>query len=307
MTPGSVGVDVGGTHMRAIGIDDAGVIVARSRAETPVDDADAAVDAIVATVLATGHDGPVGVGAPGIVMDGILVSGANVAWRDLDLRTRLAAALGRPVIVENDCTAGGMGEWRAGAARGVDDVVYVGVGTGIGGGLVLGGHLYRGATNAAGEVGHVIVEPDGHRCGCGNRGCWETVASGSAITRDGRAAVTRHAHSLLAKRSGGDPDAVTGEMVSTAAADGDPAALGILAEAGTRLGQGIAGLVNVLDPAIVVVGGGVAAAGEMLFAPTRRAYVDAVQLPDPPPIVAAALGPDAAAVGAALLALEPSP
>jgi glucokinase len=178
------------------------------------------------------------------------------------------------------------------------------VGTGIGGGLIIGGRIHRGAHRAAGEVGHTIVEPDGHRCGCGNRGCWETVASGTAITRDGRTAVTRHAHSLIAELAGGDPAAVTGEMVTRAAREGDPAARGILTEVGTRLGEGIAGLVNVLDPEVVVIGGGVAAAGDLLLEPARHAYERTVQLSPSPPLAPAALGADAAAVGAALLALE---
>jgi glucokinase len=304
MTGAAVGVDVGGTNVRALAIGSDGAVVARAHAPTPAEDAEAAVDAIADVVRATGGAGPIGVGLPGIIAGGVLASGANVGWRDVAFDDRLTSVLDRPVLIENDCTAGAYGEWRAGAARGVDDVLYVGVGTGIGGGLVLGGRLHRGAHGAAGEVGHIIVEPDGEVCGCGNRGCWETVASGSTIARDGRTAVTRHAHSRIAELSGGDAASVTGEVVTDAAEEGDPAARGILAEVGTRLGEGIAGLVNILDPAIVVVGGGAIRAGELLFGPARHAYAGAVQLRDPPPIVPASLGTDAPAIGVALLALE---
>ena len=199
-----------------------------------------------------------------------------MTWHDAPVARALADLLGRPVHVENDCTSGAFAEWRVGAATGHDDVLYVGVGTGIGGGLIVNGGLARGAHGWAGEIGHIIVQPDGEICGCGNRGCWETVASGSAITREGRIALTRHAHSALAAMTD-DPAAVTGEMVSEAARAGDAAARGILAEVGARLGQGIAGLVNVLDPSIVVVGGGASEAGELLLEPARRAYGDAVQ------------------------------
>jgi glucokinase len=251
----------------------------------------------------------VGVGAAGMVAlgTGHLLFAPNIAWRDVRLKELVHEATGLPVQVENDCTAAAYGEWRVGAAKGVRDVLYVGVGTGIGGGLVVDGRLYRGAHGYAGEIGHVAVEPDGLPCGCGNRGCWETVASGGAIARDGRRAVTRHAHSLLAELAGGVPDSVTGDMVSDAASQGDPAARGILAEVGARLGRGIAGLVNVLDPALVVVGGGASAAGELLLAPARHAYRAAVEgrgeRPDVP-LVAAALGPDGAAIGAALSAMD---
>jgi glucokinase len=304
MTAIARGVDVGGTHIRAVAIDRNGAILVRAEAPTPAEDGVAALGVIEALVRGLDGQGPVGVGVPGIVRGGTLASGANVTWRDLPVSVELRRRLGVRVVAENDCTAGAFGEMRIGAARGMTDALYLGVGTGIGGGLIIGGRIHRGAHGAAGEVGHTIVEPDGHPCGCGNRGCWETVASGTAITRDGRTAVTRHAHSLIAELAGGDPAAVTGEMVTRAAREGDPAARGILTEAGTRLGEGIAGLVNVLDPEVVVVGGGAAAAGELLLGPARHAYERAVQLSPPPPLAPAALGTDAAVVGAALLALE---
>lgn len=314
MTPAqrsAVGVDVGGTKVNALLVDEEGRILARETRPTPADDTGATLRALVeAAVAVRAHDSvAVGIGAAGQVLrrTGRLVFAPNIAWRDVDLAALARQKIGLPVLVDNDCTAATFGEWRIGAARGVNDVLYVGVGTGIGGGLILDGGLYRGANGFAGEVGHVVVDPAGPECGCGNRGCWETVASGNAIARDGRSAVTRHAHSLLAEMASGDPEAVTGELVTRAADEGDAAACGVLAEVGARLGEGIAGLVNVLDVSLVVVGGGAASSGEHLLGPARHAFRSAIEgrerHPDVP-IVPAALGPDGAAIGAALLALQ---
>ena len=307
----AVGVDVGGTKVNALRVNVAGEILARSEKPTPANDAEATLAALVEA--AREASGPqvagVGVGAAGLVdrRTGLLTYAPNLVWRDADIPRVVEDALGLPAWVDNDCTAGGYGEWRLGAARGMSDVLYVGLGTGIGGGIVMNGQLCRGAVGFAGEIGHFIVEPDGYECGCGNRGCWETVASGTAITREGRAAASRHAHSLIAELAEGDPSQVTGALVTRAAYEGDPAARGILAEVGTRLGEGIAGLVNILDPEVVVVGGGAAEAGELLLEPARAAFARTVEgRPGRPhvPIVPAALGPDAAAIGAAFLVLD---
>jgi glucokinase len=313
MTAGAriaVGVDIGGTKVNALRVTEEGEVLAQETRATPADDQSATLRALTDASRAVWSPEAVaiGIGAAGLVRrDGSLVFAPNIAWRDVDLAALAREAVGAPVLIDNDCTAAGFAEWRIGAARGVEDVLYVGVGTGIGGGLILDGRRYRGANGFAGEIGHVVVDPNGERCGCGNRGCWETIASGQAITRDGRRAVTRHAHSRLAELAGGDPDAVTGGMVTRAANEGDPAARGILAEAGMRLGEGIGGLVNVLDVSIVVVGGGAAAAGEHLLGPARHAFRATVEgrerHPDVP-IVQAALGSDGAAIGAALLALD---
>jgi glucokinase len=210
------------------------------------------------------------------------------------------------VVVDNDGNVAAWGEFRFGAARGSSNLLMVTVGTGIGGGIVADGRLFRGAHGFAAEIGHVIVEPNGPLCGCGNRGCWEQVASGRAIGRMGREAAAEHPESLIVELVGGDPQNVHGPAVTEAARRGDRMALGILSEVGRRLGEGIAGLVNVLDPELVVVGGGAAAAaGDLLLDPARRAFSDAVQAPEhrpSVPLVAAALGNDAGAIGAADLA-----
>ena len=307
--PQAVGVDVGGTKVNALRVDATGAILAREVVATPADDMDATLDVLVDAVrtVCDEHVAAVGVGAAGLVETGtgVLRFAPNLAWRNVPLAQVVATAMSLPVVVDNDCTVAAYGEFRLGAARGHGDVLYVGVGTGIGGGLIAAGRLYRGAHGFAGEIGHTIVEPEGPVCGCGNKGCWETVASGSAITREGRAAARTDPE--LAARAGGDPDAVTGEIVAVAAREGDPVAAAIVSRVGRRLGEGIAGLVNTLDPQIVVVGGGVAAAADLLMGPAREAYAATVEgggyRPDVP-IVPAALGADAAAIGAAVLALD---
>jgi glucokinase len=304
----AAGVDVGGTKIVALRVTADGTELARATHPTPAEDMNATLGELVAALEEVMEPtvAAIGVGAAGLVEEatGILRFAPNLAWRDAPIREVVARATGVPVTVDNDCTAGAYGEFRVGAARGVADTLYLGVGTGIGGGLILDGSLYRGAHGFAAEVGHIVVEEGGPLCGCGNHGCWETVASGRAITREGRAAAREHAP--LAARAGGDPDAVTGPIVVEAARDGDAVARGIVSEAGRRLGVGIAGLVNVLDPALVVVGGGVAGAGDLLLGPAREAYAETVEgggyRPDVP-IVDAGLGTDSVAIGAALLAL----
>ena len=177
-------------------------------------------------------------------------------------------------MVENDANAAAWGEFQFGAGHDVDDLLLVTVGTGVGGGVVLDGSLYRGAFGVGAEIGHMRVVPGGILCGCGNRGCLEMYASGSALVRDARAAA--RAGSLLAadllERAGGDPDAITGPLVTDAARGGDTFAIEQLAALGRWLGEGIASLTAVLDPAVVVVGGGVSAADELLLEPTRAAF-----------------------------------
>src|SRR2546428_5557153 len=195
--PQAGGIGDRGTTLGALRWWGDGKELSRSVRPPPADD----MDATLATLVAALGDvsGPdvvaVGVGAAGLVEEGtgVLRFAPDLAWRDAPIAEVVGRAAGTRVIVENDCTAGAYGEYRVGAARGVAHVLYIGVGTGIGGGLILGGTLYRGAHGFAAEVGHIVVEPGGPPCGCGNRGCWETVASGSAITREGRAAARRHA------------------------------------------------------------------------------------------------------------------
>jgi glucokinase len=310
----AVGIDIGGTKIAALRISSEGEIRARTVVPTPATDQAAALPAIEAATASVLDDGVVaiGVGMAGLVdvISGVLLYTPNLVWRNVPLADGLGGRFGLPVTVDNDATAAAWAESRLGASQGCDDSLFVGVGTGIGGGIVAGGRLVRGAHGLAGEIGHIIVEPGGPLCGCGNRGCWEQVASGLAIARAGRRAVRDEPRSAIARLAGGDPRRATGELVTVAAREGDEVAVAILAEVARRLGEGVAGLVNVFDPDVVVVGGGVGEAGDLLFGPLREAFLATVEGADvrpEVPIVAAQLDNDAGAIGAALLALEAAP
>jgi glucokinase len=310
----AIGIDAGGTKVAAMLVDvgEGGTVLGRQVVETPATDADASTRTMVALArqLMAGRDDvrAVGVGAAGLVgRDGTVRFAPNVAWREYPLARRVAADVGLPTLVDNDANVAAWGEFRFGAGRGSNDMLLVTVGTGIGGGIVSAGRLFRGAHGFAAEIGHVIVEPGGPVCGCGNEGCWEQVASGRAIGRLGREAGRDHPESLVVELAGGDPERITGPVVTEAATKGDPVAMHVLTEVGRRLGEGIAGLVNILDPDMVVVGGGVIDAGDLIMDPARRAYRDSVEAPehrDEVPILPAALGNEAGAVGAAALALD---
>jgi glucokinase len=305
----TIGVDVGGTKVAAGVVDEHGHIVEKLRRATPAASPErtAAVIAEVVIELLARHDASaVGVGAAGFVDQarGAVAFAPNLAWRGEPLRSKVASMVGLPVTLENDGNASAWAEFRFGAARGHAHVVFVSVGTGIGAGFVLGSRLYRGRWGMAGEPGHVRVVPDGRLCGCGNRGCWEQYASGSALVTEARDLAMRSpggARRLL-QLAGGDPTAIGGPQVTEAAREGDPAALRCFSIVGTWLGQGLADLTAILDPGCVVVGGGVSEAGELLLGPARAAFDKALTgagYRPPVPIARAALGADAGIVGAA--------
>ena len=306
----AIGLDVGGTNIRGGVVRPDGVIVDADRVPTPAD-APSRLEAMVAMVRRLGARNaigavPVGVGAAGLVdLDGVVRYSPNLDWRDAPVRARLASALGVPVRVENDAAAAAWGEYRTGGGRhATGGALMLTIGTGVGGGLVVDDRLVRGASGIGGEFGHIIVTEGGPRCPCGNHGCLEAVASGSAIGRLGRDAVAGWGarDSLLS-----GAETVTGAVVTDAARQGDPLARQVLAEAGTWLGVGIASLVNALDPEIVIIGGGALDAGDLLLDPAVEAYharVIAGDHRDLPPVVRAELGDDAGLIGAALLACD---
>jgi glucokinase len=306
----AIGIDVGGTKIAGLLMDEDGTVLERIERDTPSDDAAATMDEI-RRLAGDLDEGAValGMGIAGM-MDfgrGVILSSPNLPWANgLPIRDRIAELVDLPCLVDNDANVAAWGEFRFGAARRFERaMLMVTVGTGIGGGIIADGRLYRGVHGFAGEIGHIIVEPDGPRCGCGNRGCWEQVASGRALDRLGAAAARRDRTIEIARLAAGHP--VTGRYVADAARAGDALAVGIFEEVGRRLGEGIAGLVNVLDPEAVVVGGGVAEEGDLILEPARRAFRDAVEAgEDRPevPILPAALGNDAGAIGAADLALQ---
>jgi len=251
----------------------------------------------------------VGFGIPALVERGR----GRAAWSnhlpidDLRFRDVMSERLGLPVVVDNDSNAAVLAEHRYGAARGADHAVLLALGTGIGGGLVLNGRLYRGAHGFAGELGHVVVDYDGEECpgSCPGRGCLEVLASGAAFGRAGAFAASTTPESMLGRRLA-DGHEITGGIVTELAHAGDEQARAVLREIGLRLGAGLTGIVNALDPEVIVIGGGAVAAGDLLLEPARE-VVAARALPpvrEGVRIVPAAFGNESGMLGAALMALE---
>lgn len=306
------GIDIGGTKIAGAVVDGDGTIVAEARVESPATDPSAMETAAAGLVgdFAAAHGiAAVGVGAAGYVASdrSTVLFAPNIAWRNEPLGADLARLTGLPVVVENDANAAAWGEFRYGAGRDVDDQLMVTVGTGVGGGIVVDGHLLRGAHGVGAEIGHLNVVPDGRLCGCGNRGCLEQYGSGTALVRSAREAVA--ASSLLARdlvdRAGGDPAAITGPMITAAAQEGDRFAIEQFEQLGHWLGHGIASLVAVLDPAVIVIGGGVSEAGALLVEPLRATFEHELSgrgYRPTPEIRLAELGNRAGVIGAADLA-----
>lgn len=304
----AIGVDVGGTHLRVATVDRGGRVVARESTrrpagETPVAFGDGLVEALREQVADLPSDVPVGVGIAGVVgPGGRMIYGPNLPVEGLDLQDRLCESLQRPVTVVNDATAACLAESRAGAAAGCADVVLLTLGTGVGGGAVVGGRLLRGASGGAGEFGHLVVADGGRPCPCGNHGCLEAYASGRAI---GEIASEQLAAGRTSRALAGAAR-LDASAVSRAAEDGDPLAREVLEETGRWLGVGLASLVNAFDPAVLVIGGGAGQAlGDQLF-PTATAAMGSRVLGHRgrtlPEVRLAELGDDAGVVGAALLA-----
>lgn len=311
MEPVWVGVDVGGTKVLAGVVDEHGRVVRTARRATPGRRVDTVrvEDALVQAVLEVAGGSPiagVGVAAAGFVdASGSRVMFApHLPWQGEDVRDRLADRWGVPVTLDNDANGAAVAEWTYGAARGTRSVVVVTMGTGIGGGIIIDDHLVRGANGMAGEFGHMQVVPGGQPCECGGRGCWEQYSSGNALVRFARARMGEQP-SVLEEATGGNPDLVTGPMVTEAAEDGDLVARQAFRSVGDWLGVGVANLVAAFDPEVVVIGGGVSAAGDRLLEPARTALVRSLvgaAHRRVPPLVAALLGPEAGLVGAAELA-----
>ncbi|HET6910383.1 MAG TPA: ROK family glucokinase [Mycobacteriales bacterium] len=308
----AIGIDIGGTKVAAGVVDDEGHVLARGRRRTPSSDPDHIVDVCVEIVrqLRTDYDaGPVGVGAAGYIdaSRSTVLFSPNLAWRNTPLREQISARLGGDVVVENDANVAAWGEFRFGAGEQQVDMVCITVGTGIGCGLILSGQLYRGHFGIAGEPGHMRAVPGGRLCGCGNYGCLEQYASGSALVRAAREVATerRDDAKRLLQLAGGDIEAIDGPSVTMAAQEGDPAAIDCFNEIGRWLGQGLADIAAMLDPGRFVIGGGVAEAGELLLKSARDSFNAQLTGRGYRPhadIVAASLGSDAGLIGAADLA-----
>ena len=306
-----VGIDIGGTKVLAAEVDPEGRILRTARHETPgrlVDVAlvEKALTAALDDVAAGRQVAAVGLAAAGFVdAAGERVRFApHLPWRDAPVRDRLAERWGTTVALDNDANCVARAEAAYGAAHGAASALVVTLGTGIGGAVVVDGVVLRGHNGMAGEFGHMQVVPEGQACECGRRGCWEQYCSGNALVRLARDQVGRMP-TLLDELCGGDPTRLTGPMVSQAAEEGDLLARQAFASVGDWLGVGVANLVAALDPEVVVIGGGVSVAGDLLLDPIRESYLQ--HLPargyhPEPQFVIAELVNDAGVVGAADLA-----
>lgn len=312
----SIGVDIGGTKIAAGVVDEQGRIIASAQRATPALDPElleGAVADAVAELRRTYDVVGVGIGAAGFVDAGrrIVVFAANLAWRDRPLADHLEALIGLPVVVENDANAAGWAEFRFGAAaRASRSMLMMTVGTGLGGAIVIDGRLVRGSGGFAGEIAHMIAVPEGQWCGCGNRGCLEQYTAGRALVRSARAAAATGDPLLepALAAAGGDVAAIDGPLLTRLAQEGDPGAQRHLAEIGTWLGRGAASIAAVLDPEIIVVGGGVSDAGDLLLDPARAGYAAQLTARAHRPIapfVRASTGNRAGMIGAADLARIP--
>ncbi len=309
----TIGVDVGGTKVAAGVVDDHGRILEKVRRPTPSTSPHetARVIAEVVEILKSKFEEveAVGLGAAGFVDESrsTVLFAPNLAWRDEPIKKIVEGQVGLPVVVENDANATAWGEAKFGAGRGEDHMVLITLGTGIGGGMILGGELYRGRFGIGAEFGHYRVVPGGRRCGCGNRGCWEQYASGNALVAEARelARVSPALAGRLLELGDGSPEGISGPEITEAAREGDSAALECFRSVAGWVGQGMADLAAILDPGLFVIGGGLSEAGDLLLDPARAAFENALTGRGHREFAAiriAELGPDAGIVGAADLA-----
>jgi glucokinase len=280
----AIGIDVGGTKCLGVAVDDTGTVVAEVREPTPT--APELVALLARMWRELGGDAPLGVGLPGLVTpEGVVRASPNLRGaHDVPVGPGLREALGTSVQVDNDATCAALGEWRAGAARGARDAIMVTLGTGIGGGIVMGGHLQRGSHGFAGEIGHMMVDSGGLECVCGRRGCWERYASGSAL------------RTLSGGRSG--------EEVFASFLAGDEAAAGVVSEWAGWIATGLASLTNICDPEVIVLGGGTVDSVGPVMDEVRDRFSRALYSPEHrthPRLETAVLGARAGAIGAAML------
>jgi glucokinase len=313
-----VGVDLGGTKILVGVVGPDHKILGRSKRSTPAEAGGPAIlSSIVEAIdqalgeagLGRGDIAGIGIGSPGPIDSdrGVVRFSSNMNVQDWALAPDLSVVIGRPTLLWNDVRVGGYGEFRLGAARGFKHVLVAFVGTGIGGCYIVGGEVQLGATGNAGEIGHVVVKADGSLCGCGQRGCLEALSSRSAIARRVRKAAKRGEVTMLASKVDKKSGKLKSGDLAAAVFAGDPVALREVARAAHFLGLGLGGLVNLLGPEIVVIGGGVAEALGSSFIDLVRASARQQILVDPDQTIKiepAALGDDAGILGAALLALE---
>jgi len=306
----AIGIDVGGTKVLGGVVTDSGEILATARRDTPREGGRALTEAIanVATELSQKHTvDSIGISAAGFISSDrqTMLATPNISnWNGVNLVNELTEILHKKVVLENDANAAAWGEFKFGAGRGRNDLMMLTLGTGVGGGLILDGNVFRGAFGIGAELGHMRLIPDGQLCGCGIRGCLEQYASGSALMRHAREAIDASpflARNLL-ERGDGTIEGLKGQHITDAARDGDPVAIAAFNTMANYLGAGIASLCAVIDPSCIVLGGGVIDAGELFLTPTREAALRLIPFSGKhpyPEIVAAELGNHAGLVGVA--------
>lgn len=313
-----LGIDLGGSKILSAVISPQGEILSRDHTVTP---APKGHEAVIQSILESARRAlqearvdlsalaAVGIGAPGISnpQTGILFTSPNLpGWQDVPLRDIMAERLGKKSFLINDANAAALGELHFGAARGVLNFIYITISTGIGGGIIIDGRIYTGAIGAAGEVGHMTIDDDGPTCNCGNRGCWETLASGTALTREARHRIEEGAATSILQHAGGDIEKVSPEAVHSAARQGDSLAKELIARTSYYIGIGLANLINIFNPELIVIGGGLSNIGDMLLEPAykvagERAYKQSFQAVR---FASAELGRNSGVVGAAAFALR---
>jgi len=307
----TVGIDIGGTKIAGALVNEAGQILRDLKVPTPANDPAALQTAVVKMVeeLRSGEQvSAVGVAAAGFIdaNQAVVYYAPNLSWRNEPLKEKLEAELGLPVVIENDANAAGWAEYRFGAGAGYHHMMMLTIGTGVGGAIVANGELFRGGFGIGAELGHMNFIPKGKLCGCGQHGCLEQYGSGTALLNSAKELVASGSEEAKRlKELSASVAELTGNEVYKAIQEGDPGALRLLTELGSNLGLAVASLVAVLDPEIVVIGGGVSAAGELLLEPIRAAYLEHLPARGFRPelkIVGAQLHNDAGVVGAADLA-----
>ncbi|MDY5155079.1 ROK family glucokinase [Actinotignum urinale] len=306
-----IGVDVGGTKVAAAIVDSNGKIIDHVRRPSPQASSDALQATIIDCINAlSGYNiASIGIGAAGYISAdrSTVIYGTNLPWRNEPLGERIAQATGLPVVVENDANSAAWAEYRFGTAQGSVSPLVVTIGTGVGGGIIIDGKLLRGTFGFGGEIGHIHMDDAGPLCGCGQHGCWEVCGSGSALVRFAREranAYPEKAHRLRELSGGGE---IQGLAVTQAAQEGDPLALNVFAELGHWNARGIASMITLFDPDVIVLSGGVCEAGSLVIDPINRelsSLLPAGSYRGVPPIRVASLGNNAGIIGAADLSLS---
>jgi glucokinase len=309
----TIGVDIGGTKIAAGVVDEEGTILETHKVPTP-STPQGIVDAICSAVAGAGEGHEieaVGIGAAGYVDDkrATVLFAPNIDWRHEPLKDEVEQRVGLPVVAENDANAAAWGEYRFGAGQGHEDVICITLGTGLGGGIIIGNKLRRGRFGVAAEFGHIRVVPDGLLCGCGSQGCWEQYASGRALVRYGkqRANATPESAEILLGLGDGTVDGIEGKHISEAARQGDPVAVDSYRELARWVGAGLADLASLFDPSAFIVGGGLSDEGELVLDPIRKSFrrwLIGGRFRPHAQVVAAQLGGRAGLVGAADLARQ---